>query len=130
MSTRPPWIHAASNLFCDEVKQQIQTDKSKKYQNHKWRKASASYFKGKPCAWNGCLTLAELTDHINPVESGGSMWDRRNWQPLCNKHHAIKRGKERNGKIDEKVGTPYGYIPKSMEAEKPDIVGQSYMIRE
>ena len=31
--------------------------------------------------------LSDVTDHIVPVELGGSMWDRANHQALCNAHH-------------------------------------------
>lgn len=38
--------------------------------------------------------LAEVTDHIKPVNEGGAMWDISNLQSLCRTCHAVKSGKE------------------------------------
>lgn len=45
------------------------------------------------------ITLANVVDHIIPIEQGGAKRDDRNYQSLCNYHHNVKRGKERHGYI-------------------------------
>ena len=41
-----------------------------------------------------CHGMAEVTDHIHPVEEGGDFWDQANHQAMCHFCHNQKRGKE------------------------------------
>lgn len=46
------------------------------------------------CAEQNRTTIAEVVDHIQPLEHGGS-YDDANAQPLCRPCHAIKTAKDR-----------------------------------
>jgi 5-methylcytosine-specific restriction protein A len=46
------------------------------------------------CRDNGIITVAQMVDHIEPVRLGGSFTSLDNLQPLCNRCHASKSGKE------------------------------------
>ena len=75
-----------------------------------------------------CIAMAQMTDHIIPIRAGGSQWDRRNWMPLCNRHHNKKRGREAHGQVGESVDTATGKIPANRAHLPPDIAGETYMI--
>lgn len=61
---------------------------------------------------------AELTDHIIPIEQGGSMYDERNLMAMSNRWHNVKRGKESHGIIIASKLGPTGLIP----VDRMDIV--------
>lgn len=44
------------------------------------------------CEELGRVTAATVVDHIEPVSLGGSMWDSKNHQALCDPcHNSIKQ---------------------------------------
>lgn len=46
------------------------------------------------CRRNKRLTLAEVVDHIDRIQAGGSRLAASNLQPLCARCHDAKRGRE------------------------------------
>lgn len=69
----------------------------KLYNDRRWREASIAYRRANPLCvrFNECGGVAELVDHIVPVERGGKFWDRGNWQSMCQSCHNSKRQRER-----------------------------------
>jgi len=72
------------------------------YNSHSWRKYSTNRRKKNPqCA--KCEKLYNykdlVTDHIIPINQGGSKMDPKNHQSLCKSCHAVKSGMEANGII-------------------------------
>lgn len=56
---------------------------------HAWRKARAGYLLKHPlcvcCLANGCVTAAEMVDHVVPHEGDMAIfWRSEDWQSLCN----------------------------------------------
>jgi len=45
-----------------------------------------------------CQYPAQVTDHINPINMGGAVWDWNNLQSLCKPCHDAKSGRERHAK--------------------------------
>jgi 5-methylcytosine-specific restriction protein A len=74
------------------------------YNNKKWKGYSSRFRKAKQvCAhFDRCGGLAEVVDHIVPVNQGGDFWDSRNHQALCHKCHNRKSQGERYGVIKKK----------------------------
>lgn len=131
MAKLPPWIRQPPKIFQEyesETRGNGQVNRER-YGSAAWRKASAAYFRGKGCSHPGCPVLAELTDHIIPIGQGGAQWDRRNWQPMCKKHHDRKRGREAHGHVEEYVETEHGRIPARNAHLPPDIANTSYLIK-
>ena len=124
-----PWKRKTEPLFPPDNIRGNKHESHATYNNAKWRNASKRYFKGKKCIKEGCISMASCTDHIIPIRIGGSQWDRRNWQPLCTKHHQKKSAAEGRGKYGEFVETETGRIPKDRAHLEPDIVGQSYLTK-
>ena len=76
------------------------------YNNWKWRKFSSAYKKRHPlcaeCEREGIITQTEVTDHLVRYVHGGPGFDLNNlndedFQPLCNKHHNSRSGKQTHG---------------------------------
>ena len=71
----------------------------KTYNSRKWRKLSKSFKARNPlcihCKANGITKASEVTDHINPIDKGGNIWDESNFQALCHKHHNKKSGRSK-----------------------------------
>ena len=69
------------------------------YDSPAWRKTSKKHLSLNPlcvsCVKKGKVTAAVHTDHIIPIEKGGSRLDPENLQGLCLKHHSSKSAKER-----------------------------------
>ena len=69
------------------------------YNSRQWRTFSHQLRKDEPicriCNKEGRTTPCEMVDHIKPINKGGSIWDKSNLQPLCNKCHAKKSGKDK-----------------------------------
>lgn len=126
----PPWRHKSESLFQPErTDRGNQAEAHKRYNNHKWRKLSRPFWFGHKCDKPGCIRLASCCDHIIRVELGGAMYDRRNWQRLCDKCHNSKSSKEARGYSEEWVDTPNGKIPKRHEHLAPDVAGHSYLAK-
>ncbi len=68
----------------------------------KWRKARQGYLAHHPlcvmCEADNVLNVATVVDHILPHKGDMKLfWDRKNWQPLCKRHHDIKTAKQDGG---------------------------------
>ena len=124
----PPWKKPTDNLFGQREQPGNDSPHHATYANAKWRRVSGPAFKGKKCEVPMCLRMAQLVDHIFPIRQGGSQYDRRNWQYICNYHHNKKRGRESHGQYCESVDTATGKIPANLAHLPPDIAGETYMI--
>ena len=105
---RPKWLR----------QHKVQTNKDKGfYRTYRWKKFSKEYKIRNPlcieCKKSGIVTPSDITDHIIPIEMRGARYDERNLQPLCHKHHNIKRARERHGRIQPSVMGTSGRIPKN-----------------
>lgn len=93
------------------------------YNDPVWRSTSKAFLAEHPeCQCDDCdereaigksRLLADMTDHVIPIEYGGARYDWRNFQAI-NKRvcHQKKRGKERHGIIEPSIRTPNGLIPR------------------
>lgn len=115
-----PWIRPLSPLFTPDHRGN-NSPNPERY-NHQWAKYSAKNFRGYPCDHPGCILQAACTDHMIRVNEGGSMWDRRNHQVLCKKHHDRKSSAEGKGFIMPFVETENGRIPQSRAHLPVDLV--------
>lgn len=76
----------------------------------RWRKGRADYLRDHPfCAV--CGRIANTVDHIIPIESGGAIWDRSNWQSLCTEHHDVKTKRERSAHQPNTKESPWRASP-------------------
>ena len=72
-----------------------QGSKDPRYQTKQWKDDRKLHLAAFPLCVK-CLelenkpTLATVSDHIRPINQGGSMWDWSNRQSLCTRHNAIK----------------------------------------
>ncbi len=66
------------------------------YHTPRWVRYSAQFKKRHPYCVNfeQCHHFTEITDHIIPVEQGGTFWDPANHQPMCRPCHDRKRQSE------------------------------------
>jgi len=68
------------------------------YNSRKWRNARAKYLEKHPlcenCKKKGLYVSAYLVDHITAINKGGSKFNEKNFQALCEKCHNKKSGKE------------------------------------
>lgn len=66
------------------------------YNNQSWRNYSKRFRAERIICVNfrECKGLAELVDHIVPIEEGGDMWLEFNHQPMCHACHNRKRQAE------------------------------------
>lgn len=74
----------------------------KVYNSPDWKDAARHYLHSNPyctiCKAQGWKEMATVVDHIHPINQGGSVWDRDNWQALCDVHHNQKSGREAHHK--------------------------------
>lgn len=79
-------------------------DNSAFYNSKAWRKVATLHKQANPlcvvCEQAGRLSPATVTDHIVPINEGGSTWDWDNLQSLCNRCHAKKSGREAHKAAD------------------------------
>lgn len=65
------------------------------YASARWKRMSLNHRINNPlCVM--CGEPGDMTDHIKPIQSGGAIWDSRNFQTLCSKCHTVKTNQERN----------------------------------
>lgn len=65
------------------------------YKTARWRKDRELHLQMNPLCklcqeLEGRTEAATVSDHIIPINQGGSVWDWSNRQPLCKRHNAIK----------------------------------------
>ena len=69
---------------------------------YRWQKARLVFLDRNPlcvhCMQDGRTEPATVVDHKIPHKGDyGLMWDRSNWQPLCERHHNIKTASQDGG---------------------------------
>lgn len=85
---------------------------------HRWTLYSRAYRKTNPycvrCAMEGRQALAELVDHITPVQgpTDPRFWDRANHQGLCWSCHSRKTATEDKGRTRKAVPRRVPATPK------------------
>ncbi|MDH7444661.1 HNH endonuclease [Aquimarina sp. 2201CG14-23] len=87
------------------VKQQRSVDMSWYYNDSRWRKFSKRFKEENPlcvkCEEKGLISPSRYTDHIQRLRDGGApdLNDLKDedFQPLCDKCHASKSGREAHG---------------------------------
>ena len=91
------------------------TNKVFDYGQSKWKKFARHHKNNAPycahCKLEGKTKLGEVSDHIIPINSGGSLWDLRNLQNLCRIHDNMKRSREGRGVIGLTIGEYGDYLP-------------------
>ena len=68
----------------------------------RWQRESKAFLRANPlcaeCLRENRVKAATLVDHIIPHKGDMILfWDKSNWQPLCDHHHAVKTAKEDGG---------------------------------
>lgn len=82
-------------------------DNSDVYNSARWRNGAKPYFSEREnafcvvCLEQGRYTPATVRDHKRPINQGGAIWDRSNWQPLCVTHHNQKSGREAHPRFNQ-----------------------------
>ncbi len=101
------------------------------YNTRRWVRLRTKRMSESPftCESPNCPALANVLDHIIPITKGGSIWDRRNHQKLCDRHHNIKRGREAHGQEEASIGTSTGRIPLRHKDMPSHIEGESYLTK-
>lgn len=68
------------------------------YNSPRWRADRRLHLQEEPlcriCVSKGLTVEATVSDHVNPVRTGGDPWDRKNRQSLCKTCHDRKSGRE------------------------------------
>lgn len=99
-----------------------QSEDQKFYNTTAWRNATKRYRNANPmcevCDSVGVDEPARLTDHIVPIQAGGSNMDPRNWMGMCHYHHNRKRGYESRGKVVATRGSYGDYTP----SDRHDVI--------
>ena len=128
----PPWRQKTESLFHEKKKTQGNYSESAHiYRSARWRYVRRTDMAKPPfkCAIPTCQLMATILDHIIGIRVGGSIYDRRNHQKICDIHHNKKRGQERHGITEEWVMARTGKIPKRNAHLPEDIAGESYLIK-
>ena len=97
-------------MYCDEHKKLHKSDRAyasergygAKWQSEKRKFLDSSLFCVK-CYEEGHLAKTTIVDHIKPHCGDQKIfWGRRNWQPLCERHHNVKSMTE-DGYVEYKL---------------------------
>ena len=91
-----PWVTQSSRDNSSKGRSPHVYDK--RYKSKNWRVLREQILMESPLCLNckdmGRVTPARVVDHIIPVRDGGSFYDPNNLQPLCDRCHNSKSGKE------------------------------------
>lgn len=90
-SIRPPWLPEAKPY------ERIRHRNQALYNSRKWRSVSDAFKAANPVCMLCGVEPSYYTDHIVPINEGGNVWDKSNWQALCVTCNAKKTGKQRKG---------------------------------
>jgi 5-methylcytosine-specific restriction protein A len=96
----------------------------KTYKTYEWRRYSEQYRREhSECAACGTTDGTMHLDHIVPVSQGGSMWDVRNFQTLCNSCHSIKTKREQHTPLPYRYNLDKEKIP--LKAHRSDLTNDN-----
>lgn len=94
-SVKRPWVQERK-AFERNV-----SSNSNFYNSRTWRKFRATFLEKNPlcveCEAEGVVTVANVVDHIIPINAGGAELDESNMQSLCITHHNKKSARESKG---------------------------------
>lgn len=84
------------------------------YKTNRHRKLSENHRRDNPycayCLEKGIVRMANLLDHIIPINRGGSIWNSANHASSCNECHNVKRGKEAHGYVGPSMMDEEGFL--------------------
>jgi len=93
---RPPWMPER------KVHGRRLKPNSEVYNQRNYRKRVRLHKMRNPycveCEKQGLITPVDVTDHVDPINQGGAVYDEANWQSLCHTCHNRKSGGEAHGK--------------------------------
>jgi len=91
------------------------SENDKIYNRTAWRKLSRVVKSNSPlciqCLYNDEVKACDVTDHIIPVEKGGSFTDHRNLTTLCESCHNRKSAKEKKSGLYYCIEAITGMVP-------------------
>jgi len=89
-SKRPAWMGERKAFG------RMKADNKAFYNSSAWRALALKHKLANPLCINHeqCRGMAEVTDHIQPIEQGGKRYDWDNLQSLCKRCNASKTGKQ------------------------------------
>jgi hypothetical protein len=69
------------------------------YHSARWKRESKAFREANPlcaeCEKEGISFPGSITDHVIPKDICEDPWDWKNWQDLCNRHHAKKGAQDK-----------------------------------
>ena len=89
-------VEGGTCSVCGPRKQeQYRGNSAERGYDRRWRNARIEFLSQHPlcivCEATGKIEAATVIDHIRPHRGDPVLfWDRQNWQPLCDAHHAEK----------------------------------------
>jgi|GEM_PF-1527715 len=97
------------------------------YKTYTWRRYSEQYRRDNPeCAACGTTEGTTHLDHIIPVSQGGSFWDIRNHETLCQSDHSRKTKREQDTPLPYRYNIDKEKIPtKSYKANRDDLTNDN-----
>ena len=116
---QPQWVN-------DTKRKYQKTTKSFDYGTRQWKNFAKDHKRNSPycahCILEGKYKLGEVSDHIIPINRGGSVWDEANLQNLCRYHDNVKRSRESRGMVLPHIGDYGMYLPAtSIDLEAFDV---------
>lgn len=97
--------HKFKASYIPKIKSKRDKTTDRFYTSKAWRTLRKWHLSNNPycaeCERNNINTLAQMVDHIEPIEQGGEKLNEDNLQSMCNSCHAKKSAKERWSKNKE-----------------------------
>tara|TARA_R110000737_G_scaffold86520_2_gene119244 strand:+ start:311 stop:667 length:357 start_codon:yes stop_codon:yes gene_type:complete len=96
-----PWVVARDTNRPGSTAMRSHNEVVDLYQTKQWKSLRKYHIQRNPLCkhckdQDGVVAGGNVVDHIQPVRQGGSPYDARNLQTLCDRHHNIKSRSERD----------------------------------
>ena len=119
-------IRPKSRKRAGRAERRVYRGEEKAYKTYEWRRYSEQYRREhSECAVCGSTDKTHL-DHIIAVSQGGSMWDTRNHQTLCNSCHSRKTKREKDYPLPYRYNIDQEKIPlKNYKAHTSDLTNDN-----